>query len=294
MNMCKRWKQTLSGAALYAIATSAAYAGDADAPAQAEELPPGITRLRDHGALVIETGKEAGVRSWVAIGKAGNVQIFHTTPEGGLIAGLLFDEAGRNISKRQIEDLKREKLPDQVRAALGLDTTEAHSASSTGTPHVDAQFVGILQDLAWVPLGTGVPVYLFADLNCGHCHELWTKLAPAVRAARIQLRVIPIVIRPEPSRLRAHALLGLQRADATPETFDQVLAQTVFETTLPSDVAKMDSVLDMNLAAFRLLRVDGTPTIVYVDPASGGGIKVIYAPQDDEVARLLANIPEGK
>lgn len=295
MNMCKRLMLTLSGAALVATAVSAVYADAAAVPVQVEDLPPAITRLREHGALVIEIGKEAGVRSWVAIGKAGNVQIFHSTAEGGLIAGLLFDEAGRNISKRQMEGLKRESLPNQVRTALGLDLAERGSGQTPGPAHVDAQFADILRDLAWVPLGTGVPVYLFADMNCGHCHALWTKLAPAVQSGRIQLRVIPIVIRPDPSRMRARALLGLGKSGATPQKFDQVLQQTQSDLPLLADVAAgMDAVLDMNLAAFRLLRVEGTPTIVYVEPTPNGSIQVIYAPQDDEVAQLLAKIPEGK
>lgn len=289
MKMCKRWKQRSAGVALALVAAMAACADETSGLAQAEELPAAIMRLREHGAVVIEIGNAVGVRSWVAIGKAGNVQIFHTTSDGGLIAGLLFDEKGRNISKEQMERLNRESLPPQVRTALGL-TREERPASSAEGSHVDTQFATILHELGWVPFGTGVPVYLFADLNCGHCHELWSKLAPAVRSGRIQLRVIPIVIRPEPSRLRAQALFGLRGAEATPEMFDQILRQTLFSTPTPEDVAKMDSVLEMNLAAFKLLRVDGTPTIVYAEPSPGDGIKVIYAPQDDEVAKLISEI----
>ncbi|MQP68158.1 hypothetical protein GE253_22835 [Niveispirillum sp. SYP-B3756] len=293
MNMCKRWKQRSAGLALALIAATTACADEASGPEQAAELPAAITRLREHGAVVIEIGKAAGVRSWVAIGKAGNVQIFHSTPEGGLIAGLLFDEAGRNISKRQMEGLKRENLPDQVRAALGLDLAERGSGQTIGHAHIDAQFADILRDLGWVPLGTGMPVYLFADMNCGHCHALWAKLSPAVQSGRIQLRVIPIVIRPDPSRMRARALLSLEKSGLTAEKFDEVLNQIQSDPPLPAGAAaEIDALLEVNLAAFKLLRVEGTPTIVYVDQHDG--IQVIYAPQEDEVAQLMAEIPEGK
>ena len=71
--------------------------------------PPAILWLRGQGVSVEDLGSAHGLEGWLAMRRDVNnqplFQVFYTTPDGqGLVAGVMFDEHGKDLTGLQIAD----------------------------------------------------------------------------------------------------------------------------------------------------------------------------------------------
>lgn len=137
---------------------------------------------------------------------------------------------------------------------------------------------------AWFSLGRegASVVYLLADPQCPHCHNVWAQLRPRVEAGEIMVKVIlvgglpgseeraiSILSRPEPGRA------WFAGEGSTPAR----VAPPPAETSRPFQVARR--LLHANLEFAREMGVRGTPWLAYV--ARDGALRTVEGATDMSV-----------
>lgn len=142
----------------------------ASAAHAAPPLPPVLNGAVSAGVTVVKQfPAPSGLTGWV-LAQGGKHSVVYTTADRKtLIAGVLIDERGQNLS------------------AL-------HEAAQVPQPDLSAAFLK-LEKSAYVAEGaTRKPksvIYAFVDANCPYCHYLWQAVQP-YEAAGLQVRWIPV------------------------------------------------------------------------------------------------------
>ena len=163
-------------------------AADADsaAPAKKAATPaenPAFKKFIEDGGRMEFLGNAYGVDGWLLIHKDNKFTTIYTTPEGGLIKGGLFDPAGQPVTAQQIQSYQA-RMNGAQGAVPGAEKGGA-SKSETVYAHVEKA--------NWVRVGSkDAPyLYMFINVGCPHCQELWKKLQPSVKAGALQVRIVP-------------------------------------------------------------------------------------------------------
>lgn len=160
------------------------------APAAAQERPaaprdnPAFRQFQDEGGKMEFLGNNLGVDGWALIDKDGKVvTAIYVTPQGALIKGWLFDPEGNAMTPKQLVAYKA-RINGSQAALPGAEKGQSSKAEN---------FYAQVERAAWVRVGKAdAPyLYMFINVNCGHCQELWKKFRPAVSAGTLQIRLIP-------------------------------------------------------------------------------------------------------
>jgi thiol:disulfide interchange protein DsbG len=145
---------------------------------------PAFRQFQDDGGKMEFLGNNLGVDGWALIDKDGKVvTAIYVTPEGALIKGWLFDPEGNALTPRQLAAYKA-RINGSQAALPGAEKGQSSKAEN---------FYAQVERAAWVRTGNkDAPyLYMFINVNCGHCQELWKKLKPAVSAGTLQVRLVP-------------------------------------------------------------------------------------------------------
>lgn len=257
---------------------------------------PTLAKFRQAGADLVWLGRKLGMDGWL-VRDAHELKTVYTTPDGqGVVLGLLFDEAGKAQTQRQLIEafdqglITRDTLTAAGRwASLGKDDL---SSAAAATPDGQLAQPGLspgdrllaaLDGTSYLTLGNGpVVVYSFVDPTCPHCKKFWAQIAPEVAAGHIQARLIPIYNK-DGNRELAAALLA---APDPLKSWTELVTQGPASLTQPSTPSTLRAV-DENLALHRKWQLPGTPYSVY--RAQGGKVRIIAGELND-TAPFLADI----
>jgi protein-disulfide isomerase len=279
---------------------------------------PVLSWLESQGVVLTALGEEGGLHAYLGEAPGGRMQVFYLTPDGQhIVAGMMFREGGSNVTAAQLAAMRerfiaeRRRIQEQegrmatAQQALGggleqaltpapqrspvPSPSETRSGQSEERVALRDRIIRAAESTAWFSLGReGAPVvYMLADPQCPHCHNVWAQLRPRIEAGEIMVKIIlvgalpgseeraiSILSRPEPGRawLAGEGSTNARVAPPPPENSRQFqMAQRL---------------LRANLEFAREVGIKGTPWLAYV--GRDGELRTVEGETDTGV--FLRNI----
>lgn len=181
-------------------------------------------------------------------------QVFYATPdEKRLIAGVMWDASGKNLTRQQI-----------ARVSGAVPTVEMPRHSTADSEPAAAQAGDVFASLSASHFGTfGKPeaplAWMVVDPECTFSERALEELTPAVNAGRLRLAVIPVSILDREdggaSTTKALGMLSLPAAAMVSAWAAHVLPD--------GDASATGAQLDANMRLASHLGLKGTPTFVW-------------------------------
>lgn len=198
---------------------------------RSDNLPPALSFLVSKEVKLTYLGEVDGLQGYLGESSDGKQQVFYLLPSGEhIIAGLLFNERGVNLTGVQIESMRAryEALVRQSEADTSAEQ-EASPPTPGGRPqtssaisgivnigdapktevalqksvektledyrsHMDkADFLSMANQVPFFTIGdpnSSPTLWMIADPNCPYCHRAWAELKPMVAAGQFALNVI--------------------------------------------------------------------------------------------------------
>lgn len=226
-------------------------------PVLAADIHPELKKFQDEGGGVEFMGHDLGVDGWLITTPAGQRKYAYTTPEGGLIMGILVDKDGKIRTAEQIKAVQAKMAGEQV-SMPGADKSGASKPE---------RFYALVEKSDWVGFGSpDAPyVYMFMNITCDHCQKFWGDLREHVKSGLIQVRFIPFGQK-DANRNTGAALLSVADPMAAWESYLKG-----DEKALSTDKITEGKMLrlDANTALFRDWKLGGPPLTVYRRPLDG-------------------------
>lgn len=225
--------------------------------------------LRSKGNLLQFIGTTGGLDAYMAEAPNGSIQTFYIAPDGkGILAGLMFDTSGRNITMSQVMHLLQTN-PNALASVKKLQEKNAKNKNQENmTPQqmmAKAQVViAAIEKTNWFRMGDEKApiVYMIMDPNCPWCSRAVHYLEPIVAKGDVQLRVIQIGMLNETSLPKAAAIV----ASTNPvETLRQYEGRE--KAPPPMESLTQDNILlvRQNEQFVRDYELEGTPFFVFRD-----------------------------
>lgn len=246
---------------------------------------PALRRIASNGAQLFDLGVQHGLQTVFA--RSGSTfQVFYLAPDGqAAVGGVMWDSAGRNVTRGQVAPIDG-TIPTVTIGSL---------AAPTLSPPVPAQAANKPRESALkvaegTIFGTAGPasaprLYMFIDPLCSFSVSAMDQLRPYITAGKLQVAVIPLSVLDYEdqgrSTVAASSLLGLPP--------DQIVTAWRNQQTTPLPPAGPDATthLGQNMAAAEILKLRGTPTLVW-HKADGTEGQAVGLP--DNIDALIASM----
>lgn len=235
--------------------------------AQKTERHPILQKFETEGAKVEFLGNAYGMDGWVVIHPKGGVQYVYVTPEGGLLIGMLFAPDGALETMKQVRAYK-ERAEGVQTATPGADKSSLKSEKL----YAEAEKSG------WVAIGdkSAPYMYIFINVSCDSCQKFLKELDNAVKAGKLQLRLVPYGA-VEINRDGAAALLSAEDPYESWQAYVSGDRAALDKNKIKGDAyAKIDANTDM----VRNWKLAGPPFTLYRRPADGIITAVIGQPDN--------------
>ena len=259
-----------AGAAVASAAASIAFA--------AAPRPAPLEALERQGLMIVGTFPSPGGLTAYAAHMGTEPVALYVTPDGKhVIAGTLFDAAGKNLTAAVLE-------------------------KTLATPMANAVW-GQLEKSHWIADGReGAPrtVYVFTDPNCPYCNKLWADARPWVNAGKLQLRHVMVGILTPTSAGKAAALLGATDPVAALDTYERGHVASNAKTLasgrpkplgdegvkpLASVPPALAAQLDANAKLMASFGLRATPALVWKD--ARGGVQMRQGAPEADLAAIF-------
>jgi thiol:disulfide interchange protein DsbG len=242
--------------------------------AQAQSNNPVFTELKKAGGSVEFIGNAYGMDGWIVKDPKGDVKTtLYTTPEGAVIAGMLFAPDGTSETQKQMEAYKKRIDGASQEPAPGAEKSSARSE----------KFYAEAEKAGWVALGDNQAPYLyvFMNVNCDHCQAFWKDLESFVDGGKMQVRLIPFGKEPA-NRDGGAALLSVDNPEAAWKAY-----AGGDKTALSKDKIKGDAYakIDANTAMANTWKLAEVPFTLYRRPGDGT-LSVILGRPDNPLLLL--------
>lgn len=146
-------------------------------------LHPAFAEFEKAGGFIEYLGREGALETFILVTPEENLKSVYLTPEGNMLMGILVDKQGGNLTAQQLQNY-RQRLEGGQAAIPGADKTNVSKAE---------QVYAAAEGAAWAKVGDDAApyAYMFVNANCDHCKAMFKDLQPAIKAGRMQLRLIP-------------------------------------------------------------------------------------------------------
>jgi thiol:disulfide interchange protein DsbG len=174
-------KNLLIAGAMAALFASPAFA-------QGDRHPELDRFEKKDGGKVEFLGHAYGLDGWLLMTKEGKPRYAYTTPEGGLVLGMLIDPEGK---VKTGEQLKAYMAKNQAAPAAEQEKAPPEAAPEKASK--SEQLYAEVEKAAWIAAGNASAphLYMFVNVNCGHCQEYWKDLSGALKSGSVQVRLVP-------------------------------------------------------------------------------------------------------
>lgn len=231
------------------------------------EIPEVIKGLQASGAgMTVLNAFDAagGLKGWIVKdANSGKDVVVYTTQDGQvLVAGLVLDKTGRNLSSEYAEQY----LP---KADYSKALAEFHDKSASfdvGSP--DAKAV----------------ITVVYDPNCPYCHAVHKIVMPAVQAGHLRMRLVPVAILGRDSPEKAAGLLA-----AVDHTAALNATTSGLGTIQRSSDPKFASQVSANTELMRKYGFNGTPVVLY-QYTKDGETTVVASNGVPDIAELFSRM----
>lgn len=168
-----------------------------------------IQRLARQGAGIVDLGMQYGFVGWQVMRPDGQALTLYMQPGShAVVVGTLFDPQGKNLTGPQLRT-RRITLQSLLSANQPTDESQTSSLPVMSDGMNESLLAAVIRAEGF-SLGpvTAPLVHVLIDPACGHCKQYWTLLARAAAQGKLQVRVIPLGVLSDRSRLQAAALLS--------------------------------------------------------------------------------------
>jgi thiol:disulfide interchange protein DsbG len=241
---------------------------------------PALRRIASAGAQLTDLGTEHGLRT-VFARNGQSFQVFYLTPDGqGAIGGVMWDAAGRNLTRQQVSSI------DGAIPTVTIGAPPAPAPTSRIIPKVAA--TSALQAVSSTTYGTtGVAaaprLWVFIDPLCSFSVRAMEQLRPFVAEGKVQVAAIPLSFLGPRSTAASRVMLSKEA--------DQMVAAWASNALNGEADATSAATLQANMAVSQALAVRGTPTF-YWRKADGSEGRQEGLPTD--IGAMIASIaPTG-
>lgn len=224
---------------------------------------PQLQKFKDEGGTVDFLGHAYGLDGWVLSKGDAEPRTVYTTPEGGMVMGILMNKDGAVETQNQLLALKNRMSGSQA-AMPGAEKNAGDKAERA---------YALLEKASWTKVGAEDAPYIYVLMNvaCEHCQAYFKDLQPAITSGKLQVRLVPFGAK-EFNRDGAAALLSVADPGAAWLTYiggDQ--------SALSKDKAKVDmfGAVDRNTALVAALKFKGLPPFTLYRKRGDGDIVAI-------------------
>ena len=224
----------------------------------AQTRPPALMGLEKQGVVIVGSlPSSGGLHAWAAYSGQHPIALYETPDGKHVIAGTMFDAAGKDVNHGALEKLVTKPMADVI--------------------------WGQLEHSRWIADGSNKAprtVYVFTDPNCPYCNKFWSDARPWVDAGKVQLRHIMVGILTPTSRGKAAALLNDKNPGKLLESYERNQVASTTKTlasgrpkaladnglTPLADIpAPIQAQLESNEKLMHALGAQATPAIVWRD-----------------------------
>lgn len=277
------------------------------APARAQDMHPVLKKFQDEKKAKVEfLGRDHGLDGWLITGKndagADIVQYAYSTPEGGIVLGVMFGPEGEVTTVKQLEAYRErmksggsgavplEKLAKGMEPPKSLTGPQEGEAAppelkSDAVPKAE-KFFALTESSSWVQIGKkDAPyMYVFFNVTCDHCVNYWKSLKKYVDDGTLGLRMVPFGTSPRNKTLGA-ALLAASDPEEAWRGFVGGNAAALDEKAASAEMLRK---IESNTALFGEFSLkSGPPFSLYRSPVDGK-IKAIMG-KPDNIMMLIAD-----
>ena len=239
---------------------------------------PALRRIASAGAQLTDLGVEHGLRT-VFARNGEKFQVFYLTPDGqGAIGGVMWDAAGRNITRQQVSSI------DGAIPTVTSGATPA-PAPQTAPKTVATSALQVTASTTHGTIGaaTAPRLWVFIDPLCSFSVRAIEQLRPYIAAGKVQVAAIPVSLLGPRSTAASRVMLSKG-------TEHMVDAWTSNALNGEADAASA-AILQANMAVSDALALRGTPTF-YWRKADGSEGRQEGLPSDVE-AMIASIAPAG-
>lgn len=157
--------------------------------ADAQKKTGALLLLEEKGHKADYLGSAYGLDGWVITGPDGSVQYGYSSPEGGLVMGMLVAPDGSVHTVKQVEQM-RDIIKGNSQAAAPIAQDEQSRDKLSKAEIVYAS----IEAANWFAVGDeNAPyIYTFVNISCTHCKDFWKDhLKEPVKKGQVQVRFIP-------------------------------------------------------------------------------------------------------
>jgi hypothetical protein len=235
---------------------------------------PELQKFKDEGGEVEFIGHAYGLDGWLLAKEGLPPRTVYTTPEGGMVLGVLVNPEGTVETTDQLVAFKAKA--DGSQAALpGADQTKASKSE---------RFYAEVEKAAWAKVGAeDAPyIYMFMNVGCDHCQAFWKDLQPLIRGGKLQVRLLPFGTK-ENNRYGGAALLSAEDPGAAWLQFiggkKEVLGQDRIKEGMLAGV-------DANSKLFKDWGLKGTPPVTLYRSLANGQVTAIVGRPDNAMLMM--------
>lgn len=256
-------RKILTAIALSSIALAAQAAAPAAQPFTGEL--PSVLKLAKGTGLEIYNKFEAegNLDGWVVKdqGSGKQVVIFTTKDGNYMLAGMMLDKDGRNLTSKYTEQFVAP--PDYSMALEDFNKAATVVIGKKSAKH---------------------EVTVAFDPNCGFCKVMHRLLEPAVAAGEIKVRYVPVAILGADSDRKAAAML--ESKDVLADVNTLATGRTAKTSTSPELLAKVQE----NTQLMRKHGFNGTPAVLYAAKDKNGNDTVYVSNGVPDVSELFGRL----
>lgn len=258
-------KKAVVGVAL-AAASLAAFSADAPAakPFDPAKVPAVLKNPQFAGSMEVQKSfpGPSGLTGWVVKDVANNKQVvlFSTADQNTVLAGMLLDKDGNNLSAAYAE----QHIPKPDYTAAFDDISANGAFAIEGNPKAKAE------------------VTVFYDVNCGFCKLFHKMMQPSIDAGDVRVRYLPVAILGADSGPKGAALL------ASKDVGKSMAAAVGGQAEQSSDKALLAKVAS-NTVLMKKHGFSGTPAVLY-KATSGKDSAVIISSGLPTASELFKNL----
>ncbi len=236
--------------------------------AQAQKRHAELDKFETTGGKVEFLGNAYGLDGWLLTDEEGPPRAVYTTPQGGLVLGMMVGPNGENQTQIQIEAYKARATGTQA-ALPGAEKTEMSKTE---------QLYALVEKAAWVSMGDEKApyIYMFANVNCDHCQKFFGDLQGALKSGQVQLRIVPFGA-VAANREGGAALLSSDNPLGAWADYAAGNKESLGKDKIkPGTLEKVDA----NSAIFKEWKMQGPPFTIYRKPATGVVTAIVGRPEN--------------
>jgi len=147
---------------------------------------PALRRIASAGARLTDLGTEHGLRTIFAR-NGQSFQVFYLTPDGqGAVGGVMWDAAGRNITRQQVSSIDG-AIPTVTIGAAPTAPPQMPQTTSTSALQAVASTIHGTTGVASAPR-----LWVLIDPLCSFSVRAMEQLRPFIASGKVQVAVVPL------------------------------------------------------------------------------------------------------